>query len=379
MLDVAIEVLAAAERPLRARTKLLCHLGTGVTPCTVALLDRPELGPGEHAFAQLRLLHPMPALPGQRFILRGFRALPGRGQTVAGGSVLAVVPGKRRRGARATDGLALLRDGSLEERVAWLLEDAGPAGLAAGALPQRTAASPEAVATVLDRLSERGDALLFDRDRRAYLGGSCFASLVAAAAGEVALHHRRNPLTPSMPKEELRQRLVPGMPGIDVRLFQRILQQLGASGQAVVEGEGVRSPEHAHEVRSADQDLRSQLAGLLRGGGLSPPTPAEIALRLGIAEGRVVAVLKLLAGEGSAVRVKDDLYFETGTIEGLKQRLVGHLKAKGAITTPEFKELTGATRKFTIPLAEFFDQQKLTLRLGEKRVLRGDGRAGVAR
>jgi selenocysteine-specific elongation factor len=315
-------------------------------------------------------------LPGQRFILRGFRALPGRGQTVAGGSVLAVVPRKRRRGAKATDGLALLRDGSLEERIAWLLEDAGPSGIAADVLPQRTAASPDAIAAVLERLSAEGAALLFDRDRRAYLGGRCFASLVEGAASEIERHHRRNPLSPSIPKEELHQRLGSAL---DDRLFQKVLQELGASGRAVVEGEGVRSPDRAREVRSADQDLRGQLVALLRGGGLSPPTPAEIALRLGIELGRVVAVLKLLAGEGSAVRVKDDLYFEAGAVQGLKQRLLDHLKAHGAIATPEFKELTGATRKFAIPLAEFFDQQKVTLRLGEKRVLRGDGRERVAR
>jgi selenocysteine-specific elongation factor len=103
---------------------------------------------------------------------------------------------------------------------------------------------------------------------------------------------------------------------------------------------------------------------------------AELAKALALPAERVVALLKLLVAEGAVVRAKDDLYFSAVAIDDLRTRLRAFLTAKGEITTPEFKQLTGATRKFTIPLGELFDREKLTLRLGDKRVLRGSEASG---
>ena len=84
--------------------------------------------------------------------------------------------------------------------------------------------------------------------------------------------------------------------------------------------------------------------------------------------------LKLLAAEGRVVRTTPELYFDAAAVAGLRERLVAHLRAHKGITTQEFKDLVGATRKHVIPLAEYFDREKVTLRVGQKRVLRGDGR-----
>src|SRR5262249_62031713 len=109
--------------PLPKRKKLLLHLGTAQVECTVALIDREELEPGESALAQLRLGEWVAGLSGQRFILRGFRPLPGRGATLAGGRVLAITPSKPRRGA--AEHLRPLVEGDNEARLALLLRQAG--------------------------------------------------------------------------------------------------------------------------------------------------------------------------------------------------------------------------------------------------------------
>ncbi len=379
ILDVEVVNLRTSERPLRARQKLLCHLGTAVVPCTVVLLGQKELPPGGRAFAQLRLAEPLPALPGQRFILRGFAQRGNRGRTAAGGTVLAVAPMKRRPGrAGATDGLGILRDGAPAERMAWLLEEAGAAGLDEGALVRLTGLPLRAVTEGLSMLGSQGRALLFDRSLRIYVGGRSFNGLVARAEKLVAEHHRAQPLAPGVPKEELRQRLAPNLAA---HLFQRVLATLTAAGRVIADGETVRLPEHATIARATDTEPRVRLAAALQGGGLSPPTLSELAREVGLPGEKVVALLKLLVAEGAAVKVTDDLYFGAAAIEGLRQRLRAFLVEKGEITTPEFKALTGATRKFTIPLSELFDREKLTLRLGDKRVLRGDrqGERGVSR
>jgi len=113
---------------------------------------------------------------------------------------------------------------------------------------------------------------------------------------------------------------------------------------------------------------------LLRVGALTPPWLAELPAAAGASAADVQAVLKLLLAEGRAVRVSAELWFDAGAVAGLRDRLVAFLRERSGITTQEFKDLVGATRKHVIPLAEYFDREKVTLRVGERRVLRGDPR-----
>jgi selenocysteine-specific elongation factor len=106
---------------------------------------------------------------------------------------------------------------------------------------------------------------------------------------------------------------------------------------------------------------------------VTPPWIQDLPAATGGSAPDVAAVLKLLLSDGAVVRVSSDLYFDAGAVEELRSRLVAHLRAHGGISTQAFKDLVGATRKHVIPLAEYFDREKVTLRVGEKRVLRGDG------
>src|SRR6266852_1743022 len=167
MLDVELTLLPAVDTPLPKRKKLLLHLGTAQVEATVALLDSDELRPGETGFAQLRLGAEVLALPGQRFILRGFRVLPNRGATMAGGQVLTLTPPKRRKGASET--LRALRDGDAEARLALLLNQAGYRGLSMRELFARSALPQKTLQRSLDLLGSKGGAMLVDKERRHYL------------------------------------------------------------------------------------------------------------------------------------------------------------------------------------------------------------------
>ena len=371
-LDVELTLLAAAPKPLRHRARLLLHVGTAQVQAAVSLLDRAELAPGDTALAQLRLSAPAAALPGQRFILRGFAVLEGRGKTLAGGRVLGVGARRRRRGRPAeTEQLEALARGDVEARLSVVLAGAGPAGLAADALLGRTALSPKALQGALDRLGARGGAVLFDREKRAYVAGEQARALAARLVDAVKAFHASHPLAAGMPREELRGRLPPVT---DPRLFARLLAQLVEKGELVAEGDHVRQPSHRAASGAAGGALKSTAAEVLAKGGLTPPWVAELPALVQAKPEEVAAVLKLLLAEGSAVRVSADLYYDAAAIRGLRERLVAHLKAHREITTQEFKDLVGATRKHVIPLAEYFDREKVTLRVGEKRVLRGEGK-----
>jgi selenocysteine-specific elongation factor len=371
-IDAEVTLLAAAPQPLRHRAKLLLHVGTAQVPATVALLEGESLAPGATALAQIRLGERVAALPGQRFILRGFRALEGRGKTVGGGRVLAIVPRRRRRGRPADLAqLRLLAGADDDARLHAVLEMAGPPGLAAEALAGRTALAPRAVAAALERLGARGRVLLFDRERRAFVAGEVAEELAGRLLRAVEAFHAAHPLSAGMGREALRGKLPPVT---DPRLFQRILSQLVERGALVLEGELVRRAGHAAAASGSGGALKDEVARTIQRGGLTPPWIAELPGLVKASAADVGAVLKLLLAEGKVVRVSAELYFDAGAVAGLRQRLVGVLRERGSITTQEFKDLVGATRKHVIPLAEYFDREKVTLRVGEKRTLRGEGR-----
>jgi selenocysteine-specific elongation factor len=373
ILDVELSLLEASPRPVRHRSRLLLHVGTAQVPCAVALVDgRPEVAPGDTGVAQLRLAAPVAALPGQRFILRGFRTIEGRGKTLGGGRVLAILPRKRRRGRpENAEQLRILAGGDADARLLVVLDMAGPAGLSADALLGRTALSPRAVQAGLERLGARGQALLFDRDRRAWVAASVARELQARILEALATFHAAHPLAAGAGREELRGRLPPVT---DPRLFARLLAQLQEKTEIAVDGDMVRLRGHAAASGGQGGALKDRVAAILKEGALAPPRVVELPLLAAASVPDVTAVLKLLAAEGIAVRVSPEIWFDGAAVAGLRERLVTHLRARKEISTPEFKELVGATRKHVIPLAEYFDREKVTLRVGEKRLLRGDGR-----
>jgi len=368
MLDVELSLLESAPRALAHRDKLLLHVGTAQVAATVALVDRDAVGAGESALAQLRLAAPVAALPGQHFILRGFTAIPGRGHTVAGGRILAILPRRHRRNRpEIAAALDVLREGDAAARIERILESTGAEGLDAEALAVRTALPARALARNLELLGARGAAVCFDRERRAWVARSILDRLAEKSARAVRAFHDAAPLAPGLPREELRARL-----GIaDSRLFARLLVQLAERG-IEAEADHLRVKGRRAGSGAADRALRETVESMLREAALTPPASPELARAAGEAPERVLGVLKLLEAEGRAVKVSQELWFDADAIADLRARLVDFLLAREAISTQEFKELVGASRKWVMPLGEYFDREKVTLRVGDaRRVLRG--------
>ncbi|RYZ38503.1 MAG: selenocysteine-specific translation elongation factor [Myxococcaceae bacterium] len=365
MLDVELTLLPAAESPLPRRRKLLLHLGTAQVEATVALLDLDALSPGETALAQLRLASPVGALVGQRFILRGSRALPGRGATVAGGRVLSITPPRRRRGASGV--VKPLLEADSAGQVAWLLRQSGYAGLMQTELFGRSGLSLKVLARTLELLGAKGQVLLVDRERRLYVSQDVFEGLRQRSLALLAAFHEREPMREGLSREELRQRL---SAQLDARLFQRVVQALVDAGKVESEKDVVRLQGRGRTLTLGDEAARTRLSAELSAAGLAPPTLTELALKLKLPPTRLQELLKVLVAQGVGVRVSEELCFDAKALGGLRERLVTHLREQKEITTQGFKDLVGQSRKFIIPLSEYFDREKVTLRVGDKRVLR---------
>jgi selenocysteine-specific elongation factor len=365
MLDVELTLLPAAETSLPKRKKLLLHLGTAQVEATVALLDLDELRPGESGLAQLRLDQAVAALPDQRFILRGSRALPGRGATLAGGRVLTLTPPRRRKGASTL--LKPLVEGDLDARLGWLLRQSGYSGLTLRELYARSGTSQKNVQRALDLLSSKGAVLLVDKEARRYLSAEVFEGMLARASAILTAFHDAEPMKEGLSKEELRVRL---SPALDPKIWTRLATALVEKGKAEQEKDLLRLKGRGRTLTLSEEGSRAKLLAEIGSARLAPPRLDELAQKLALPLPRTLELLKVAVGDGAVVKVSDELYFDRGAVDELRNRLVEHLRANKEITTQAFKELVGQSRKFVIPLSEYFDREKVTLRIGEKRVLR---------
>jgi selenocysteine-specific elongation factor len=375
ILDVELELLPWAARPLKDRARLLAHVGTAQVAATVALIDRTALAPGERALAQLRLGQPTAALAGLRFLVRGelpkadgaargSKLLRAHASTLGGGRILSVSPRKRRRREADVRALqALAGEDPLVQAEQLLLEAGYP-----GASPLRLAArgpfTSKSAERALERLAQTGRAVLFDRDARLYAHKDVLESLEAKLLQGLLEHG--DALDPSVGREELRQRT--GEP--PQRLFGRALTALAEAGELRADAERVRPAGAAAPLAGPDVDAQERLAALLDQAGLAPPRVAELPALLGETPAHTHALLKALSAAGRASRVSEELWFGALPLRELRQKLIAHLGTNASIDAQGFKELTGQSRKFTIPLAEYFDKEKVTLRIGDKRVLR---------
>ena len=376
ILDVELELLPWASRALKDRARLLAHIGTAQVAATVALIDRAQLLPGERALAQLRLSEPTAALAGLRFLVRG--ALPKGGDaqpstkdaprshasTLGGGRILSVAPRKRRR--READGQALraLAGEDALLQAGQLLLEAGYAGASPLRLSARGQFTQKSAAAALERLAQSGRALLFDKESRLFADARVLESLEVKLLSR--LRENEGQIDPSIGREELRQRAGSPPP----RLFARALAALEGRGELRADAERVRPPGAVAKLTGPNADAQEKLASLLDQAGLSPPRVAELPALIGETPPRTQAFLKSLHAAGRAERVSEELWFGAAPLLELRRRLIEHLEKNPSIDAQGFKELTGQSRKFTIPIAEYFDREKVTLRIGDKRVLR---------
>ena len=373
VLDVELELLPWASRPLKDRARLLAHIGTAQVPAVVALIDRAQLQPGERALGQLRLSEPAAAIAGLRFLLRGelpkdAAASVKRGRahatTLGGGRILSVSPRRRRRREADVAALqALAGEDALLQADRLLLESGYP-----GATPQRLAArgafTAKSAEKALERLAQAGRAVLFDREARLYAHPSVLETLEARLLAR--LHAHDDKIDPSIAREELRQRA--GQP--PQKLFARALAALSERGELRADAERVHPPGVAARLSGKDADAQERLAALLDGAGLTPPRADELPALIEQPPPRAQALLKALVNAGRAAKISEDLWFGTAPLADLRRKLLAHLAAHGSVDAQSFKELTGLTRKFAIPLLEYFDREKVTLRIGDKRVVR---------
>ena len=360
--DGTLELLADAPRPLKTRDRIRFHVGTSEIMARVLFLDRAELAPGETAYARIRLEAPVVALPRDRFVVRSYSPIV----TIGGGTLLDVDPPRvRRKGGALMSHLTLLDRGTPEQVLEEHVRQRGVAGARMSTLSGRVPFGPEALRTLLAALHASGRLAAVDRDW--YVHADSFARLRELTLGALATFHRANPLRPGMSREELRGRAG----NAEDKLFAHLLASLDAEGAVKVDRDKVRLA--THEVRLSDDQRRvvDRLETDFRTAEAAPPSPQEALARAGVAGDEEHELFQVLVEGKKLVRVKESLFFHTAALEAIQDKLVALLRERKEIGPADIKDLLGISRKYAIPLLEYFDGRRVTQRVGERRVLRG--------
>jgi selenocysteine-specific elongation factor len=364
MADLSFHYLASNKKPFKNRTLVRLHTGTSEVLGHLVLLEQEELPPGQTAVVQIRLDTPVAIVKDDRFVIRSYSPI----RTIGGGQVLNPTPQKHKRlKPDIIRGLQHLTDEDPESIIIYHIQQAGYSGVSFSHLKIMSNLGGKQLDTILQHLLSRKTALLADKENRIYIHQTTFDTLQQKSAEYLAKYHETNPLKAGMPKEELRSKF-PRLS--NSKLFNLVINQMIKNKQIVQEENTVRLVSHRVSLGQDQADVRQKILKMYQEGGLQPPYFREVAKQLDADPKRTKEVLMLLVEEGQIIKTKEDLYFHAKAVEKLKSRLVDFLKTHGEITTPQFKEMTGASRKYVIPLIEYFDSKNVTLRVGDSRKLR---------
>ncbi|TET85504.1 MAG: selenocysteine-specific translation elongation factor [Desulfobacteraceae bacterium] len=362
MVDVSLDLLSSAPRKLKNRAKVRFHSGTSEIISTVVLLDRDELEPGETCFAQIRLNEPTALLRDDRYVLRSYSPV----RTIGGGRTLNALPRKKKRFSEAVlSEMKLLFTGDLNEIIEYFVSSGRFRGVEQEELPFLTNTSKKRLDEALKVLKAQQRIILYDKERGVLIHADFLKKAREEILDTLTRYHKKFPLKEGLVKEELRSRTA----GADnAKLFNHLVLQLAREGIIVQDKEIVRLKDHQVTLAQDQEEIRRELEKIYIKSGLQPPYFQEIKEKFPGNTG--AEVLEVMVKEGDILKVKEDLYFHRKAIDGLKSELIAFLKNNGEITTPQFKEMTGASRKYTIPLIESFDRTQVTVRVGDTRVLR---------
>jgi selenocysteine-specific elongation factor len=360
-LDARVTLLASA-RPLKNRARVHFHQGTAERIAEVVLLGRDELAPGESAFAQLRLSEPVLLLPGDRFIFRQFSPVV----TIGGGTVLdARAPRHRRNDPAVAAFLETLERGNRDEILA-ALAAASLRGLTLAEIISRTGWTEAEVRHAANHLSAAKQLRIVAEQPLTIASAKTLAELAAALKAAVEEFHRANPLLPGIPKQELRGRA--GNPRAEV--FQTALDDLVRAKVVTMSGDLVQRAGREIALSADEARAKELIEKEFESAGLTVPSFAAVLEKLPVERIRAQKILQILLREKVLVKVADDLVFHRSAVARLREVLAKYRKERGEkLPIPAFKELTGITRKYAIPLLEYLDREHVTRRVGDERVI----------
>jgi len=353
MFDARLRLVPGA-RPLTNRSRVHLHLGTSQALARIVLLETEELRSGEDELVQMRLESPLVAERDDLFVIRSYSPVT----TVGGGRVLDPAPRRHKRMREdVIEALSVLEDGSPEDVLLQAIGDAGLTGLGPSEIADRVGSEASAVA---GRLA--ADGRLTEVEGRLYTAES-LDELRERILRALSRRAEEAPLEWGMSAEELRGTL---SRRLDRKLLDAVLSGLSEAGEIARRGDLVRLGGADVDLSTHQRKLAERIESRLLEAGANVPTLDELREEMDADE--FDSIVKLLGETGRVVKVTTTLLFHPSVVDDVRSRLLERLDQEGELGVPAFKNMIGVTRKYAIPLLEYFDREGTTMRSGNVRI-----------
>jgi selenocysteine-specific elongation factor len=366
-LDARIELLPSAKR-LKKRARVHFHHGSAETIAEIHPFGAPDMMPGSTGFAQLRLADAVLALPGDPFILRQFSPV-----VTIGGGVVVRIPRERRqlRDAQAVSVLEVQErglNGDSSARAAALnaIVSSSAAGSTLADLVARTG-WPEGEIRKLAETLAAGHKLRLLSQPLMVVSLEAVAACLHRVLSEVERFHRANPLAEAISKEDLRMRCASALPA---EIFRAALEDAVSNGKLAVTGDLVRRAGRSIDLLPQEARAKEQIEREFARAGLEAPGVDAVLGRLAVEIRQAQKLFQLLVRERVLLKVSNEVVLHHDAVDRLRKLLAEYKRTRGErLAVADFKELTGITRKYAIPLLEYLDRTGVTRRVGDYRVI----------
>ena len=352
-IDVQLRLLASAPRPLEHRVRIHFHAHAMETVAELKLHGQMQIAPGESAFARITLPEPTLLLPGDRFIIQQFSPVV----TIGGGVVLDAAPMKRTAGL--PDLLRLLSKANEEEIIQARIMRQGTTGITTAKLVSETSWTREKIGKLVAKALTQGSVV---RMGDTYVQGLAVETLKSTLVDRTAQFHKQNPLVGGIGREQLREQVkVPN------EIFAAVLDALVRARKLGIEGDIVRLPGRGVVMKDDEAESKKKIEDAFFSAGLKVPALPEVLAGLKLDKDRAQKIVTLLLREKALVKISDGLVFHRAALEELRRLILARKTKSSKIDVAQFKELTGVSRKYAIPLLEYLDRERITRRVGDMR------------
>lgn len=355
-IDVQLSLLKDA-KPLKNRARVHLHVFTSETIAEVTLYEGNELKPGNTGLAQLRTDHPLLLLPGDRAILRQFSPVV----TIGGALVLDAFPLTRQKKDARVAFLRSLASAAPQQALLARISRREKDGLSLAAAVCETGLKQSVLQPLLASLRQQG-AIVQAGDFS--LSAEAFKAVREKMLAVLDAFHKSNPLVAGISKEELRAKL-----GLQQAVMEAVLVQLARDKRLEVAGEQVRLAGRGVELKDEESRAKEQIEKAFAAAGLKVPLMKEVLSALPVDRARAQKLVTLLLRDRVLVKLADDLVFHQNALQELRRLLAGYKSTSPRIDVGKFKDLTGVSRKYAIPLLEYLDRERVTRRIGDERII----------
>ncbi len=365
LLDLEFRYLESAERPLKYKSPVRLHIGTSEVLGHI-FFPKEQIEPGEKLCIQIRLSSPIAVLRGDRYVLRSYSPV----RTIGGGVVLNPIPKKRKRHKKDHwEELNFLSQIDDKEVIYYYLSKAQN-GLTLNDIGLRSGVWANRLESILRGLIDSNKVIFIDELGK-YFSSKVIETLNNKLVNILSDYHSNHPLDLGMDKEELRSKSESYIS--DNKLFSVLLSDLIKKGVIEKEKELLRIKGFSPKLSSSEQRLYDDIEALYRESGLKPPLEKELVKKFNKDSNELKKIIELLLRRSVIVKIKEGFYIHKNALTEIKEKLFIYFKTHQEIGVPEFRDLTGGiSRKYLIPLLEYLDSQKITIRVGDKRRLRSN-------